>query len=409
MSRTAAIIGCGVAGPALALFLQRAGWRPAVYEAAPAPDDHAGAFLNVATNGLAVLDALGLRDRLLADAHHCPRMVIWSARGRRLGQVPNGPAGDPGRGSAIVRRGWLHQVLREEALRSDVPITFGARLTAIPTAGDTVRATFADGSTTEADIVVGCDGIGSPTRRFIDPAAPAPIYAGLVGVGGFARAGLPPTPSTQHFVFGRRSFFGYLTRSDGETYWFANVTRPEPSPDELRATSTEQWLAELTELHAGDPHPVPAILAANTAEVRGYPVHDLHHVPRWSQGPVGAIGDAVHAMSPSAGQGASLALEDAMMLAQCLRDLREPADAFAAYQRIRQPRAERVVRYAQEITKRKKVSQNPLAVLVRDAMLPMFLRRAATDVSSNWLYDHTIAWDVPVDAPGRRAPSPAGE
>ena len=101
MSRTALIVGCGVAGPAVALFLRRAGWEPLIFEAAAHPDDYAGLFLNVATNGLHVLASLGLREALLADAHRCPNMVMWSGRGKRLGQVPNGPAGQPQRGSVV--------------------------------------------------------------------------------------------------------------------------------------------------------------------------------------------------------------------------------------------------------------------------------------------------------------------
>jgi 2-polyprenyl-6-methoxyphenol hydroxylase-like FAD-dependent oxidoreductase len=69
---------------------------------------------------------------------------------------------------------------------------------------------------------------------------------------------------------------------------------------------------------------------------------------------------------PAPGQGASLALEDIVVLAQCLRDLPSPEEAFAAYQRIRQPRAEQVVGFAQEITKHKTICRNPLAMTVRD-------------------------------------------
>src|SRR5215475_13949496 len=95
--RRAVIVGCGVAGPAVGLFLRRAGWEPVIYEAAENPDAEAGVFLNLATNGLAVLDQLGLREQLLADAHRCPTMVMWSGRGKRLGVVSNGPAGQPER------------------------------------------------------------------------------------------------------------------------------------------------------------------------------------------------------------------------------------------------------------------------------------------------------------------------
>ena len=210
----ALVIGGGVAGPTAAMFLAADGWEVEIFEAAAKPDDYAGSFLNVATNGLTVLDALDLRERLLSDAHPAPHMIMWSSTGKQLGSVPNGPAGDPARGSAVVRRGWLHRVLREGAEDHGIPIRFGARLTGITSESSAVRATFADGHEESADILIGCDGIGSPTRTHIDAHAPNPQYSGLVGLGGFARViGLPPTPATQHFVFGRRSFFGYLVRT----------------------------------------------------------------------------------------------------------------------------------------------------------------------------------------------------
>ena len=228
MSR-ALIIGCGVAGPAVALFLQRAGWDVEVFEAAEEPDAYAGLFLNVATNGLAVLEQLGLRERVVAEGHRSPHMVMWSSTGRQLGTVPNGPAREPERGSVVVRRGILHRVLREAAQQAGIPITFGARLERIEQSDAAVRAIFADGRTATGDLLVGADGVGSPTRRHIDPDAPTPAYSGLVGLGGFARVpGLAPTPEAQHMVFGRRSFFGYLVRDDGEVYWFANLTSRRP-------------------------------------------------------------------------------------------------------------------------------------------------------------------------------------
>src|SRR6187431_312069 len=203
----ALVIGGGVAGPAVAQLLARDGWDTHVYEAHAEPDPFAGLFLNVATNGLAVLETLGLRDRLLTDGHRAGRMVMWSRTGKELGTVPNGPAREPERGSVIVRRSWLHQVLREGSDAAGVPTTYGARLVSIDQDAHGVRATFADGTVAEGDLLVGADGIGSPTRRHIDPDAAEPVYSGLVGVGGFARVpGLEPTPETQHFVFGARSF-----------------------------------------------------------------------------------------------------------------------------------------------------------------------------------------------------------
>ncbi|WP_067245627.1 FAD-dependent oxidoreductase [Microbacterium resistens] len=390
----ALIIGGGVAGPAAALFLRRAGWEAEIFEARPAPDAFGGLFLNVATNGLAVLDTLGLRDRLLTDAHPCPYMQMRSGRGRTLGVVPNGPAGEPERGSAVVRREWLNAVLREGTEAAGVPTTWDARLERIVEDADGVTARFADGRRATGDILVGADGIGSPTRRWIDPQAPEPAYTGLMSIGGFARVdGLAPTPFTQTMVFGIRGFFGYLVRDDGTVYWFANPTHAEIDREALRTRPVEEWIDELRGLHADDPFPVPQILDAVTGPVGAYGIYELPHVAHWHRGRVVAIGDAVHATSPSAGQGASLALEDAATLALCLRDDPDHERAFARYQAQRQPRAEEVVAYASAISKQKKVTSSRLAILMRDALLPLFLRGAMRDTRNNHLYNHTVPWD----------------
>ena len=399
----ALVIGSGVAGPATATFLAVDGWEVEIMEAAAKPDDYAGAFLNVATNGLTVLDALGLRERLLSDAHPAPHMIMWSSTGKQLGSVPNGPAGDPARGSAVVRRGWLHRVLREGAENRGIPMRFGARLSGITAEPDAVHARFADGREASADILIGCDGIGSPTRTHIDEHAPNPRYSGLVGLGGFARViGLPPTPATQHFVFGRRSFFGYLVRTaastsgDSTIYWFANITAPEPSRGSLRDVSAAAWLDRLRDLHRDDPYPVPQIIDGHCGDLGAYPIYDLNGVPRWSRGRVVAVGDAVHATSPSAGQGASLALEDAQALAMCLREEADHEAAFARYQTMRQPRADKVVDYARKINSQKRVSKSRVAVAIRDAMLPLFLRRVANDQSNDWLYNYRLTEGHPL-------------
>ena len=388
----ALIIGGGVAGPATALFLHRAGWEVEIFEAAAEPDAYVGLFLNVATNGLDVLEQLGLRDRLVAQGHPAAEMVMWSSTGKRLGAVPNGPVRDPDRGSVVVRRSVLHSILREAVLDAGIPFAFDARLERIEESDAGVRATFADGRTATGDVLIGADGVGSRTRRHIDPDAPEPRFSRLVGLGGFARVpGLAPTPGAQHMVFGRRSFFGYLVRDDAEVYWFANVTTAEGDRADLRGVSGEEWLARLRDLHADDPFPVPQILAHAVGELRGYPIEDLPRVPHWSRGRVVAIGDAVHAISPSAGQGASLALEDSITLARCLRDA-DITTAFAEFQRLRQPRAEAVVRYAEAINKQKRVTGSRLGIAVRDAMLPMFLKRARDDARNDWLYNHRVAW-----------------
>ncbi|MFM1654986.1 FAD-dependent monooxygenase [Brevibacillus sp. B_LB10_24] len=102
------------------------------------------------------------------------------------------------------------------------------------------------------------------------------------------------------------------------------------------------------------------------------------------------VGDAVHATSPNAGQGASLALEDAMMLVKCMRDLPNMEQAFSMFQKLRRDRVERIVKYSRSIGQRKHAT-NPVQVFFRDLMLPKFLKQANKD-SLGWMYDYQTDW-----------------
>jgi 2-polyprenyl-6-methoxyphenol hydroxylase-like FAD-dependent oxidoreductase len=106
------------------------------------------------------------------------------------------------------------------------------------------------------------------------------------------------------------------------------------------------------------------------------------------------IGDAAHAPSPTSGQGASMAAEDAVVLAKSLRDLPDIPRAFAAYEQLRRRRVERIV--AQGARTGSTKTQGPVGRVVRDLMLPLVFRFLVTDRSMAWIYDHHVDWDAPV-------------
>src|SRR6516164_607585 len=94
--RKALIIGCGIAGPVVAMFLQRAGIEAEIFEARTESTDYGGSFLNMACNGLDVLKSLGLDDQVSDQGSPIPRMTIWSGKGKRLGEVRNGARAEVG-------------------------------------------------------------------------------------------------------------------------------------------------------------------------------------------------------------------------------------------------------------------------------------------------------------------------
>jgi FAD-dependent urate hydroxylase len=397
----AIVVGGGPAGTATALALDKVGIEAAVYEAG-APADGVGAFLTLASNGLDALIPLGLAEPVAAAGFTTPSMVMRTASGRPLVEFPSSVPRPDGLQGVTIRRADLYRVLREEALRRGVPISYGARLTdARPLPGGGVRARFADGSEAVGDLLIGADGLRSRTRSLIDPATPAARYTGLLNVGGYARGiDLGQRPGVMDFCFGRRCFLGYVTSPQGEIWWFTNPpSRRDPTRAEIAADTPEAWRPRLRTLFDGDDLPLADLLDATDELFAGWPTYDIPRVPVWHRDGMVLVGDAVHAASPSSGQGAAMAFEDALTLARCLRDLPSVPDAFAAYERLRRPRVEKVVARGKRTGDAK--APGPVGRWVRDRMVMPLLAAHLSRAGSGrdaWLTGHHIDWDSRVPA-----------
>ncbi len=394
--RHALIIGAGVAGPVAAIALQRAGIDATVYEAYPTTAHGIGAFMGLAANGQDALAAIGLKDAVRSTGIPTPRMAMLNGAGRQLAEVDNGLTLPDGTSNLTVRRADLYDVLHAEALGHGVRIEYGKRLTSIEQTPDSVTATFDDGTFATADVLVGADGMCSTVRGIVAPDAPAPEYTGLLGTGGYARGiSLPGRRDTMYFVFGKRGFFGYQIAGDDEVWWFANQPVPsEPAPAEL-AGRTPEWSKKLlTDLFAGDAPPARQIVEAGEDNVGWLPMHSMAAPRTWYSGRAVLIGDAAHVTSPSSGQGASLAIEDAVELTRCLRDLPDPAAAFATYQSLRAARVKKVYDNARRVNSSK--AAGPVGRVFRDLLTPVFLKVMASPKSMRWLHGHHIDFDAPV-------------
>jgi 2-polyprenyl-6-methoxyphenol hydroxylase-like FAD-dependent oxidoreductase len=140
---------------------------------------------------------------------------------------------------------------------------------------------------------------------------------------------------------------------------------------------------------------ISEMIRATESTIIGYPFYDIPTQPLWHKEQVVLVGDAIHAVSPSSGQGASLAVEDAMVLARCLRDIPDHALAFATYERLRRGRVERMVRHGRRAGLGKVVT-NPIGVWLRDLSMPFFLKLAANPAVGDWIYSYKVDWDEPV-------------
>jgi 2-polyprenyl-6-methoxyphenol hydroxylase-like FAD-dependent oxidoreductase len=371
----ALVIGGGIAGPVTALALQKAGIDAVVFEAYDTTADGVGGMLTVAPNGLAALKIAGLGSDFGDTLRH---MVMADAQGRTLGRIT-------GDASRVVTRAELYQRLRELTVAQRVKVEYGKRLVDVENHENGVTATFSDGTSESGDLLVGADGIRSVVRGIIDPGAPEPEYVGLLGFGSYAEnSGVHGDPETMYFVFGS-SFLGYWEQPDGTVAWFNNLAVPEPlTTAEMAAIPAATWLDRLRDAY-GDDMPAKQLLAHSSTVIGGGPLEIMPSVPCWHRGRVVLVGDSAHAPSASSGQGASLAAESAVQLARCLRDIPDLTEAFAAYERLRRPRVERIG------TNSNKRGIGPITRLLMPLVMKTFGAKAFTKDQN-----YRIDWDAQV-------------
>jgi 2-polyprenyl-6-methoxyphenol hydroxylase-like FAD-dependent oxidoreductase len=328
------IAGGGVAGTATALALHRAGIDSVVYEAHPSGGDDAGAFLTVMAKGMAALDAIDAARSIVENSFPAAAVELSDATGRHLGRRPiEGPA-------RTLSRAMLYRVLQELATARGIPVRHGRRMAGATADDRGVEVRFADGSQARGDVLVGADGIHSVTRRLIDPHAPAPRYTGQHVVYGYAD-GNPASgaPDTYHMVSGAKAFFGYTAPGDGRTWWFARIGGDTGAG----GTTAAQWRELALAAVRDDATPAATIIEATGGDVVGGDSYDIPTTPKWHSGRLVLVGDAAHAASPAAAQGASMALADAVALAGALGEHADPAAAFTAYEARRRAETEETV------------------------------------------------------------------
>lgn len=380
------IIGGGIAGSTLALALRRAGLDDiTVAEARAGLGDTGGAFLTLAPNGVNALRSIGLGDvPEAAGGFELSGLDFHNARGRRIAELAGeDDAAKYGARGVVLRRARLHDELASRARRAGTPFLFDARLTGLRERSQGLTAVFEDGRAVDADAVIGADGIWSAVRRLTWPDAPKPSYTGIVDCGGWADVDLPDS-ARQQMYFGRRAFFGYAVK-DSVAYWFTNVPRgDEPGRHELDDLDQGAWMRTIRTLHAQDPSPVRSVLDAVDESLGAWPVYDMPELDAWATGTVCLVGDAAHAVSPSSGQGASLAIEDAVVLARRLREAATVPAAFTGFVRERKARAEKIVRFGRRIGDRK--ASSAAGSLFRDLTLGFFLRMGAKATTEQYGY-----------------------
>lgn len=400
-TRTALVIGGGIAGQVAALALDKAGIEASVYEAYDGRVPGLGGGLTIAPNGQQALAAIDAADTVRTIGTPVTAMGLRSWTGKHLAQLAP-PDGLPA--TRFVWRTELHEAMGAEAERRGIPLHRGKRLLDATDTGTGVTARFSDGSQARADILIGADGLRSTVRSLIDPSAPKPHYAGMLTfTGRVSKTELPSTEGVLYMCYGKRAYFGYQIFDDTSAVWFTNLPHREPmTSSEAQAVGAGEWLKRLREAFTDDRTPAPDLLTDTAPEdvtITG-PTETMPPTRRWSRGRMILIGEAAHPTSPTSGQGASLAAESAVELARCLRDL-PTGKAFKAYESLRRPRVDRILKHTTATPTSTSAAARtaapkpagPLGRALRDALLPMATKMGGGAVWGAWQFEHRIDWD----------------
>jgi 2-polyprenyl-6-methoxyphenol hydroxylase-like FAD-dependent oxidoreductase len=327
---TVLISGASVAGPALAFWLNRHGYAVTVVEKAGTVRS-GGYPIDVRGTALEVVRRMGLLERLQEVHIDLRRLTFLDGDGSEVVSLhPHAVTGGVGGRDLEVRRGDLTDALYA-AVRDDVEFVFGDSIDTLDEHAHGVDVTFRGHGRRTFDIVIGADGVHSHTRQLIlGPEQQFHRYLGYC----FAVFTMPNTfgLSDETVMWNRPGRAAALYAAGaGDVHAFLNFAQPEPPFEAFSDPEAQRSL--LASVFADAGWEVPGMLAAmhKSDDVYFDGVSQIH-LPRWSSGRVALLGDAAYAPSFLTGQGTSLALVGAYMLAASLAD-RDHTAAFAAYER----------------------------------------------------------------------------
>jgi salicylate hydroxylase len=351
-SRTVLVAGAGIGGLAASIALANAGFRVLVFERNYKPDT-SGAGIQLSPNATRALNALGTLDNL--KAVEPAELVVANAVNRAvlatmpLGNVMREKFKSP---YFVCLRADLHDALAKIASEHpDIEMRFGSLITdfAIHTRG--VTAQVERNHATEEILgaaLIGADGIRSQIRTRLHPGT-APRHGGMSAW----RATIPATAlpedmrekSQVRVWLGPGAHLVHYPVDDGSEINLVAVT--------MDKQATESWgeeasTSEVTQ-HFSNWNAIPRSVIASAAQFRRWSIYEAPHLPSWGKGAATLLGDAAHGMFPFIAQGAASALEDAVTLAEALRNADDMAAALRSYERLRLPRTRKMQSAARNV------------------------------------------------------------
>jgi len=327
------IAGGGIGGMALAALLQQRGIVAEIYERAP-NFDHSGYMLGLYPVGSRVLHGLGLMEEFLRVAQPMETYTICNGHGEAIHTYDLGAALNRFGYTGTLMRGDLIRLLRSRC--EDAPLQFDTKVEDFSEHADGVTVALSNGEEKECDLLIGADGIHSAVRRKLFGVHPDHDTGWGCWVWILQGGARPPTTTTEYW--GRGRLVGVYPVRDGFGIVAAGPTRlAGPEATERDGRKVREYFSAfgpaVADLLAGLPDDLTDIFWWKLSDYR---------CEFWTKGRVALMGDSACAFLPTAGGGASMALESAAVLADELgrTDARFAALALDHYEKRRKKRAE---------------------------------------------------------------------
>lgn len=331
------VIGAGIGGLTAAIALRQRGFTVQLIEKDPQWSVY-GVGIIQQGNVLRAVHALGILDRYIHAGVGFDAVEVYAPNGMKVARVPSHRLLNDRPANLGVSRKSLQKVLGDAALESGATLRLGVTATAIEQDGARVAVKFSDNTNGTYDVVVGADGTYSATRSMLMPEAPMPAYTGQA----VWRYNLPrPAGLDALHVYNGPVGAGLVPISPELMYMY--LTTPEPGNPRYPREGLAAAMRSKTDQCA------PAIrqLAEQITDDESVvyrPLEGLLVEGPWHRGSVVLLGDAVHATTPHLGQGAGMAIEDSLVLAEELAQHADLQSAFAAYRARRFERCAYIVR-----------------------------------------------------------------
>ena len=372
-TRSALISGAGIAGPVLAFWLAEAGWDVTVVERAEQLRT-SGYPIDIRGAAIEVVERMGLSAQIAAHRYRHIPVEVLTPGGRRLCRLDLGSlANDADAGDIEITRGELTRILFD-ASADRAEYLFGDSITTLTDSGDGVEVTFSRHGHRRFDVVIGTDGIHSKVRALaFGPDASYLRHLGAyVGIWDIDNEMFSPATGYLYSHPGRTLMVE--RRPDGGATR-AYLTFVHPAPGAVNRHDTDEIVAQMRRAFAGDRWCTAEVIdTLLDAEDVYFDTVSQVRMDRWSRGRVALVGDAAYAPAFLSGQGTSIAITGAYVLACELARHTDPEPAFGIYER----RMRDHVRRNQELALR-----NDSMVLPRTRR--QLLRRNSMVVLRPWL------------------------